>query len=65
VRGRNGIDRIVAHVIADAREAAVAAITDAFTDPNLHDRIAQLIRDELDERTRDLVEQVFRERAEG
>ena len=65
VRGRDWADRVTAHLLADTRETVIAAIADVFGDPELRDRVARLIRDELSRRTRDVVEQAFAERAGG
>jgi hypothetical protein len=62
VRGHDWIERVALHLLADVHEAAVAAVTDALSNPALRDRIAQLVRDEFAQREQDLIQQVFAER---
>jgi hypothetical protein len=59
VQGRDWASRIATDLLGDVREALVIAIMDALTSPTLHSRIARLLRDELTERERDLIQQVF------
>jgi hypothetical protein len=59
VQARDWASRIATHLLADVRDTAIAAVADALGSPDLRDRVAQLVRDELAQRERDLVEHVF------
>jgi hypothetical protein len=62
IQARDWASRVATHLIADVREAVMGALTDTLNSPNLRDRVAQLVRDELGQRERDLIQQVFAER---